>query len=119
LLDHRRVGVFSHPSFKLAHRNQPLAPAPDQAELRRYVGVEEVRANSELGHQPFGRERGAIHLNEALIDRDLPILGPDVGEDRIGDQRAASAAAATVEGMGDLMPPGKRQEFVAPLPRRP
>ena len=49
----------------------------------------------------------------------LPLLDADVGEDRIGDQRPASAAAPTVQGMGDLMPPGERAEFVASLARRP
>ena len=73
----------------------------------------------QLGDQAFNRERGAIHLNEPLLDEDRPILNAGVGEDRIGDQLPPSAAAPTVQGMGHLMPPGERAEFVAALARRP
>ncbi|HEY0392562.1 MAG TPA: hypothetical protein VGC63_12715 [Solirubrobacterales bacterium] len=72
----------------------------------------------ELGDQPFNRERGAIYLNEALIDRNLPILRPDVSEDGIGDQRPASAAASPVQGVGNLVPPGQGGKFVTALTRR-
>ena len=68
----------------------------------------------QLGDQAFNGERCAIHLNEPLLDEDRPILNTGVGEDRIGDQLPASAAASTVED-GDLMPPGERPEFVAAL----
>lgn len=72
----------------------------------------------QLGNQAFNRERGAVHLNEALLIDDVPLVGPRVVQHRIGDQRAAGAAATTVERMGDLMPPGERAEIVTPLARR-
>lgn len=70
---------------------------------------------SQLGDQTFKRERGSVYLHEALLEDEFPLLGAHVVQHRVGGQRAASAAATTVQRMSKLVPPGERAEFVAAL----
>lgn len=46
LLRYRRFRVLRDPAFQLVDRHEPLAPAPDQPEMRGDVGVEEIRADT-------------------------------------------------------------------------
>src|SRR4051812_30046569 len=47
------------------------------------------------------------------MEDDVILPGAQVAQHRVGDQHSASATATTVQGMGDLVPPGERAEIVA------
>src|ERR1700709_2175410 len=65
----------------------------------------------------MNREGRAVGLEEALLDRDLLAVLPQVCEDGISDERAPSPSPAARYGMKDLMAPGERPEIVAALRR--
>ena len=110
MLDNRLIGVFSHPSFKLAHRDEPLAATPDQAQLRRYVGVEEVRANSDCSRSLSRREGDArdgcrellCHASPLSSVLELPALAEPVHRpmrlaDRVEDRGEWAAIREVIQ----------------------
>jgi hypothetical protein len=72
----------------------------------------------QLGRQAVDRERRAVELQEALLDRHPLAVEQQVGEDGVGDQRPASAAPSAGDGVGDLVAPGEWAELIAALSRR-
>ena len=79
-------------------REDRIAVAPKRLLSALDTRPVELAVACQLGDQAFERERGSIHLKEALLDYPVSVLASYIGEYRIGRSASArSAAAAAVE----------------------
>src|SRR6188472_1190004 len=74
-----------------------------------------LRIAGQLTGEAVNRERRAVKLEEALVDRESLVLLSQVGEDSVGDQRAPAPAPPARDRVEDLVAPGQRAEVVAAL----